>query len=647
MFERSALFGAAAYLLVFGAGLVVEPARAGVALQLLDSEIGKEPADIVVSPDDLYVYVADHDDSSVVAFVRNGDGLDPLGSVSDGVCTAGVVGQACTGDTDCGNGATGACRRSLHGAKTLAITPDGACVYAGSDIDDSVTILSRDSLTGALTLSGLLGRRACSVGRKGAACESDVDCESSPGASDGVCLKLGLRGVTSVVLSPDGANVYVAGKDDDTVTVFSRVAPGCDLTLVQRIEDGLDSTQLDGPDTIVASPDGANVYVSTALDESIVAFARSITDGTLSRIDVTFAAQCVEGRIGKSCDDNKDCGTDVGRGRCEVQIPTLSDTRGIALSPDGFYLYVAGAGLPIFARDPVSGLLSLSTELDLSPYKIKAGSDVVVTSDGSRLLYATAEGQLLVAFSRDILTGNVSIEHSHGPIDVSGLAVSTDGQKIFASGDNTHATNTYGFIDTIACPAAPRSDCHVPSVPQASTLVVKNSSVAHRDAIEWKWGHGDASPFADVGDPEQITSYAFCLYDASGEAGATSLTVEGRVAPGGGCAAGRVSQPCWKVNAPRILYQGSNGIPARSAQDRRAGQRRSGQEQDKAALERCSGRITRHIARNARDRAVPELDRRVLVGELHGVSVEGKHTDRDVTVGERSWPGACSLEPRA
>ena len=99
------------------------------------------------------------------------------------------------------------------------------------------------------------------------------------GTSSSECSKTapGLNGSEDIVVSPDGANVYVLSSSDDAITEFARNADGS-LTQIGCIADitATDSTcsnqsahPLFNPQAIAISPGGQDVYVAAEFDEDI------------------------------------------------------------------------------------------------------------------------------------------------------------------------------------------------------------------------------------------------------------------------------------------------------------------------------------------------------------------------------------------
>lgn len=92
----------------------------------------------------------------------------------------------------------------------------------------------------------------------------------------------------------------------------------------------------------------------------------------------------------------------------------------------------------------------------------------------------------------------------------------------------------------VACDAARRSGCRLPTVAGASPLTLKNDPVDARDTLTWKWTKGSTTAFAELGDPTTDDAYAFCLYDGTSPGGA--LLLQSRAPAAGLCG----TKPCWQ-----------------------------------------------------------------------------------------------------
>src|SRR5262249_15846386 len=135
---------------------------------------------------------------------------------------------------------------------------------------------------------------------------------------DGVGGIDGLAGASGVAVSGDGAHVYVTGSLDNSVAVFSRNAGTGALTYIEFFQDGIGGTDgLRGASAVAISADGNNVYVAGKTDNGIAAFTRNPSTGHL-----TFLAAHKDGVGG---------------------VDGLAGASAIASSPDGVHVYVTGA----------------------------------------------------------------------------------------------------------------------------------------------------------------------------------------------------------------------------------------------------------------------------------------------------------------
>ena len=108
-------------------GCIREGGLAGCADPPIDSLV--QPQAVAVSPDGLSVYVASHLDSAITEFDRASDG-----SLTFGGCVAEGGMSGCVDPPI----------DSLAGADGVAVSPDGASVYVGSQFDSSLTHLTRE-----------------------------------------------------------------------------------------------------------------------------------------------------------------------------------------------------------------------------------------------------------------------------------------------------------------------------------------------------------------------------------------------------------------------------------------------------------------------------------------------------------------------
>ncbi|HEY7255546.1 MAG TPA: hypothetical protein VH476_02585 [Solirubrobacterales bacterium] len=178
----------------------------------------------------------------------------------------------------------------------LAISPDGKNVYSVDESWGSVATLVRDPADG--TLRPIPGTTGC--------------LSITPSVSSGCTEARGLGGASDVAVSPDGKNVYVAAPEDDAVAVLDRDPEDGHLTQSSG-EDGCvapavagcdDARAIDEPTSVVVSPDGENVYVgSRGLGGGIAIFERDPETGDLSQD--SEPAGCVVNEGGSECTDGR------------------------------------------------------------------------------------------------------------------------------------------------------------------------------------------------------------------------------------------------------------------------------------------------------------------------------------------------------
>ena len=235
----------------------------------------------------------------------------------------------------------------------------------------------------------------------------------------------GLGQAHQVAVSPDGANVYVASAVPGAVAVFSR-GTGGKLTPRGCIENtgGTDcgathtTPGLAGARGVAVSPDGANVYVASDVRGAVVMFSRG-TGGALT------PQGCIE-NTGAT-----DCGT-------THTTPGLAGARGVTVSPDGKNLYVAAYGMASTAENaasPAGAVVAFSRALGggLTPLGcvqntgasgcgastagLAGARGVVVSSNGSNVYVAARHSSAVAVFSRGVggaLTSRGCIQNTGG-----------------------------------------------------------------------------------------------------------------------------------------------------------------------------------------------------------------------------------------
>jgi DNA-binding beta-propeller fold protein YncE len=165
----------------------------------------------------------------------------------------------------------------LEGAAAITVAPDGRFVYVASELSGAVTGFRRDPVTGGLT--PLTHRGGCvSSGERAA---GDVRCELEVRQ---------LAGARSVVVSPDGRELYVAAFDPGAVVALRRnpisgllaaSSPSC-LQAARGPRCPTALPFLHGAAALAMAPDGGAIWVISEGGNSLVQLLRNPADGALT-----------------------------------------------------------------------------------------------------------------------------------------------------------------------------------------------------------------------------------------------------------------------------------------------------------------------------------------------------------------------------
>ena len=305
---------------------------------------------------------------------------------------------------------------------------------------------------------------------------------AEPGTSyiDGAGSANNLGGAYDVALSPDGLNVYVTSYDDDSLTVFRRNAVTGQLTFVM---DSVIHSDMNGPAMVEVSPDGTQVYVTAILGHSFLIFPRNAATGI-----VGSASVWTQGDAG---------------------ITGLDYPYGIAVSPDGRFIYVTGFtndAIVRFYRDS-DGFVGFDGQL-IDHTHLKYPYVPVISPDGKNLYVTggatggTPTAGYVTAYKRNSLDGTLNFLQQRNDGDACGLFctlplsgawgidVTPDGQYVYVAAHNENAvvafrrafsgTLTYAgrVIDTAAL--------NTPDAPEAVDAPDTTSAIGLAGVIDVK-----------------------------------------------------------------------------------------------------------------------------------------------------------------
>lgn len=317
--------------------------------------------DLQLSADGLTLYVAAHNSHAINVLRRAPD-------------TGELVFAQVQHDGQTDAQAAGGTVRGLNGATALALSPDGAHLYAVAAGGNAVSVFARDAADGRLRFL-------------------EAETQGADDPTDAGPAVVALDRPSGLALSRDGRQLYVASRLGDALLVFDRTDSSADaafgrLSFRTAHRDGLLGIEgLDGAFALAVSPDDRHVYVASEADSAVVLFDRA-ADGALTRR------------------------TQWTRG--DLHLPGLGGARAIRLSDDGRELYVAGFGdhsLTVFRRstDPGAGqglLTPLQSVFDGDGANtLMAGPIAVALSPDGRSVYVAAnQDNAIVRFGRVAVT---------------------------------------------------------------------------------------------------------------------------------------------------------------------------------------------------------------------------------------------------
>ena len=357
-----------------------------------------------------------------------------------------LVDSGSKGPNSCGRARALKGAGPFMGSRAVVVSPDGKNVYVAASKSNAIAIFHRNKATGELRQDP--GRGGC-IADKG----------------KGGCAKaIGLKGPNSVVVSPDGKNVYATARGSNSLLSFRRnrktgaLRPVAGASCFVGVSLPLPcppATGLLAPDVVDVSPDGSNVYVGSFFGDSVASFSRESKKGTLTQL--AGSAGCIAAATAG-------CATGIG----------LDAVEGLAVSRDGRNVFAASAlssALVVLVRNGETGALTQSTDgsgciadaplAGCSEGFEMEGANAVATSPGNDVVYVTS------LFSNSVTTfaptsAGAGLSQKEGPAGClvwlrsvgcsfgramrapEGIAVSPDGYNAYVASFAT------GAIDVLA-----------------------------------------------------------------------------------------------------------------------------------------------------------------------------------------------------
>lgn len=294
----------------------------------------------------------------------------------------------------------------LHGARAVAISPEGKFLYVAANDgreDIGISVFSRDQANGQITLS-----------------------ESYP-----------LDYFGTIVLPADGRHLYVTKAENLPLEVFARDEQSGSL---RRQEPQGDSSGASFVHPALFSANGKHLYVNSLWDMTV--FQREPMNGQLTRVQ----------RI--NCQDY-----DLG----EVFGLAISPDDSF-LYRYSFDLPIEGFQIATFARDPASGQLRFLHKIEngylpgfyLGPVPPPA-STIIISPDGRHVYVAATEPHInayydatLCAYSRNPATGELTFVQAlrFGEWwEMRDLGISLDGSAVYALMSSGGSSSELAILD--------------------------------------------------------------------------------------------------------------------------------------------------------------------------------------------------------
>lgn len=420
------------------------------------------------------------------------------------------------------------------------ISADGEHVYLIEEFRSLLGVFGRDAATGDLTFQEMHANDFLGVN--------------------------GFGEPTDVVLSPDDAHLYVAGRADAAVAVFARDAATGLLTFVESERDGVGGvTGLEFIGGVTVSPDGAHVYATG--HDHVVLFDRDAATGSLSFVSATYLGSAI-GRdvvatanglhvIVAATSAVYSFARDAATGELTLadEFPSPGNESLVATS-DSAFVYAFDPQsfdddeLEALALDPATGRLD-RVETEVSFQNGAFGLDDIrsfaLGADESHLFVF---GDGLTVYRRDAPSGRLALVETE-PIEtgsnssIGAVLASPDGAHIYLLG------SLLGFvgigdivIPDVSCPPVPAVGCT--GAPLATATFTEHI-VDARDRVSWAWKKGGEILPAEI-DPGTDNHFLLCGYD---ESGPPSLVYGALVPAGEDCRTSEsaVEKPCWTATA--------------------------------------------------------------------------------------------------
>jgi DNA-binding beta-propeller fold protein YncE len=344
--------------------------------------------------------------------------------------TGRITPKDCIGDK--GEGTCNVETKGLEGVDDIVVSHDGDSAYGVSFQDSAIVTFKRTS-------AGKLKPKSC-IADKG---NNQDNCSKTA---------KGLSSPVGVAISKDGESVYVAGRDDDAISIFKRdesdgslKSKGC-LADATSNPDGCadDAAGIARPEGLAISSDGDSLYVAS-YDQHAVSWLKRTGDGSLKP----------KGCVG--LESNNSAG-------CSETMKGLDNLFAVAVSKNGKSLYAGGDANAVAhmerdrdtgALDPAGCVGDASANTSGCATTFKALDDVeglAVSADGESVYATGVDSNSVVHFQRDEGNGSLDpigcfADQGNNPASCGNTALGLDAAEAVTVSPDSQSVYVGGYGD--------------------------------------------------------------------------------------------------------------------------------------------------------------------------------------------------------
>jgi cysteine-rich repeat protein len=292
----------------------------------------------------------------------------------------------------------------------------------------------------------------------------------------------GLRNVVSTAVSPDGANLYTASRNQNALGVFTRDPLTGAIAPLEVEVDGVGGVDgLTRVTSVTVTSDGACVYATGEQDGAVAIFTRSLIDGSLAFVGTTPAdrpqamaasADDLHVYVVSTTEEQVPAVYVFSRTGCALSLVetetgdasglgTRAAVEKIAISADGATVYVGGSvedgdtrpAVNVLSRNAGTGELTFverEYEGVNGVAKLSSIGSLAVSPDGASLYVSSRGADALLVFDRDVGTGEITFLEFHrdgGAVDglksPRGLSLSPDGAYVYVGADGDESVAVF------------------------------------------------------------------------------------------------------------------------------------------------------------------------------------------------------------